>query len=516
MEKPISPSSAGPGTGWKLAGRALAGFAVLLTLLALIYTDEDWRGHHAWASYKQDLIRRGVELDLRKLAPPKVPDDQNFAMTPFLAPFFDLNPRPLQPDQSPYRDTNGANRAFHFAEELLTTNSAPWHQPGMSDLNAWLLALQTEPDAAGATTRTAAAEWALQALEKERPVLEELRNASRRPGSRFNLDYGAEDPAGILLPHLGVLNKVSQVLQLRATAELTLGQTNAAGDDAVLMLFLAQSVHDEPTVVSQLVRMRILRLTQQVIAGGLDKHLWSDGQLADFENRLGEITLVKDLGTALQAERGAFGNGCFELIRKNPGILSGFIGQSGNASLAAYFEIAPGGRIDQEQISYQRYFDQMVWPGIEPEDGLIHPKTIDDNVTQSDQLLGNMLSCWWNNRILLRVLGPSFRACFQKVALGQTSVDQAAAACALERFRLANGALPETLAALVPLFIGRVPDDVVGGGPLKYRRTDDRHFVLYSVGWNEKDDGGTAGKNPAGTALDLTQGDWVWPRLPEQ
>jgi hypothetical protein len=40
----------------------------------------------------------------------------------------------------------------------------------------------------------------------------------------------------------------------------------------------------------------------------------------------------------------------------------------------------------------------------------------------------------------------------------------------------------------------------------KYRRTDNGSFVLWSVGWNEKDDGGVPGK----TLFDEKQGDWVW------
>jgi len=39
---------------------------------------------------------------------------------------------------------------------------------------------------------------------------------------------------------------------------------------------------------------------------------------------------------------------------------------------------------------------------------------------------------------------------------------------------------------------------------VKYHRTAEGRFVLYSVGWNEKDDGGVPGK----TGL---EGDWVWP-----
>ena len=49
----------------------------------------------------------------------------------------------------------------------------------------------------------------------------------------------------------------------------------------------------------------------------------------------------------------------------------------------------------------------------------------------------------------------------------------------------------------------KLPHDIIGGQPLKYHRTADARFVLYSVGWNEKDDGGVPGKAGA-------EGDWVW------
>ena len=99
-----------------------------------------------------------------------------------------------------------------------------------------------------------------------------------------------------------------------------------------------------------------------------------------------------------------------------------------------------------------------------------------------------------------------------KAAIAQTAADQAALACALERYRLANGQFPENLTALVPQFVSQLPNDIITGEPLKYRRTDGGQFVLYSVGWNEKDDGGTIArtKESPNNAQDVTQGDWVW------
>ena len=67
---------------------------------------------------------------------------------------------------------------------------------------------------------------------------------------------------------------------------------------------------------------------------------------------------------------------------------------------------------------------------------------------------------------------------------------------------------PKPLGALVPEFIEPLPHDIINGEPLKYRRTDDGQFVLYSVGWNGRDDGGAVAfkfDRP-----DSEKGDWVW------
>jgi hypothetical protein len=87
-------------------------------------------------------------------------------------------------------------------------------------------------------------------------------------------------------------------------------------------------------------------------------------------------------------------------------------------------------------------------------------------------------------------------------------VNLARTACALERFRLAHGKYPEALDALAPQFIAKVPHDPIDGQPLHYRPTDDGQFILYSVGWNEKDDGGTVVLTKGGS-VDLDAGDWV-------
>ena len=93
----------------------------------------------------------------------------------------------------------------------------------------------------------------------------------------------------------------------------------------------------------------------------------------------------------------------------------------------------------------------------------------------------------------------------------QTFVDAARVACALERYRLANGRLPEKLDALAPQFIDRIPNDVIDGQPLRYQQTGEGGYRLYSIGWNQQDDGGEiAWRSENQNEVEITEGDWVW------
>jgi hypothetical protein len=57
-----------------------------------------------------------------------------------------------------------------------------------------------------------------------------------------------------------------------------------------------------------------------------------------------------------------------------------------------------------------------------------------------------------------------------------------------------------------PLLASSIPLDENAGSGRHRTISRDGKFLLYSVGWNETDDGGTAG-----TLADVKKGDWVWP-----
>lgn len=66
----------------------------------------------------------------------------------------------------------------------------------------------------------------------------------------------------------------------------------------------------------------------------------------------------------------------------------------------------------------------------------------------------------------------------------------ARAAVAVERFRRDHdGALPETLGALIPDYLAEIPRDPLSGAPLLYR-SEPGAYTIYSVGLDRQDDGG--------------------------
>src|SRR5436190_17254936 len=67
-------------------------FLGIVGLVMLFYAEENWRGEWAWEKHKQELRARGESSDPSAYVPPRVPDDDNFTMTPILQPLFQFIP----------------------------------------------------------------------------------------------------------------------------------------------------------------------------------------------------------------------------------------------------------------------------------------------------------------------------------------------------------------------------------------------------------------------------------------
>ena len=81
---------------------------------------------------------------------------------------------------------------------------------------------------------------------------------------------------------------------------------------------------------------------------------------------------------------------------------------------------------------------------------------------------------------------------YDKVPLMETKSNETELRIALLMYQARNGRHPKTLNALVPEYIPAIPRDPFDGKPLRY---NSKKKIIYSVGFNLKDDGGAANKN---------------------
>ena len=301
--------------------RFLLGLAGLILLIGLLYAEEDLRGWHAWHKFKHQWEARGERFDRSSVVPPAVPDDQNFALTPIVASSYEMMLDPSGHELK-VRNTNVVNRlklAVSPDGKSPANGTGNWQKSAASDLKVWqeyyrAQVATADPFPVAPQPQSPAADVLL-ALSKYNPAIEELRQAGQLPGSRFPVDYGAEDPSAILLPHLGSLKGCAQVLQLRALAELDNGQNEKALDDVKLMLRLVESVRTEPILISHLVRLAILQLALQPVWEGMARHQWSDAQLAGLDQELARLDFLSDYQLAMRGELVLFQGGIFDYLR---------------------------------------------------------------------------------------------------------------------------------------------------------------------------------------------------------
>jgi hypothetical protein len=509
--------------------KALFALACLITLIALFYAEEDWRGWHDWNKYKQECEAKGENFDWQSVIPPPVPDDQNFALTPIVfTSYGQILTRDGKVISEGKRDTNFVNRlGMEIADNYEDSpKDGNWQTAKISNLKAWrnyyrALAATTNEFPVAPQPQSPAQDVLL-TLSKYDSAIEELRQASQLPYSRFPLNYDAENPAMIFLPHLHVLKQCSLALQLRAIAELQNGNSEEALSDVKLMLRLADSIRTEPFLISHLVRISILQITIQPVYEGLVEHKWSDAQLAELDSELAKLDFLADYRLSMRGEF-THHDVAIEYYHQHPEqVLNNDNGDilPWPVRIAWRFGLIPNGWFYQNRLRCARMVVEFYIPLADVNRGTSSPTL----ARRGDAALSAETKTFSPFNVVERILLPGLGNAAKRFAYGQSSVDLARVAIALERYRLAHGEYPESLDALEPQFMEKVPHDIIGGQPsegsgsasqpLHYRLTSDGNFVLYSVGWNERDDGGAVVLKKDGT-VDIEQGDWVW-RYPDQ
>ena len=440
----------------KFLRRILAGLVGLLVLMVLFHVEENWRGRRAWDDWKREREAAGDSYEWASIIPPPVPDSENFAMHPAVA-----------------HAVKGP-KGLEIALESQISPRGGFMEGRTEDLDAWKEALQN-PDL-------------MAALESKAADMNRIVEASLRPKSRLPLDYEKQE-----IPSLLGFRAMTRVFRLRALARLAAGQNEAALEDVLTILRLAQHFQKEPSLISSLLHGALVNIAMQPVWEGLSGRRWNDAQLVRLQSALSLLDELECIRRGWQGERALQYQDWVRLFNQ-PGWAAAHAGfdfqgadeASKQGFIASFigWVLIPKGWFYLNHRTFDRFWVDCPLKAIDVPGHRVDPSThaafqrwIED-------------TRWNPSSFIARRAVPALMGQNLRFARTQVAVDHAVIVCALERYRLVKGTYPASLTDLAPGQLDKLPSDVIGGQPYNYRRVPDGSFKLWSVGWDGKDDDG--------------------------
>lgn len=298
-------------------------------------------------------------------------------------------------------------------------------------------------------------------LSRNAETLDLLRQAGQIEACKYN--YTWDTVQGFILPNLSEIRDCARLLALFILQQAESNNT----DQACRALFdhfqLAESLSRDPFLICHLVRIAIHAMGVESVRVLLERTTLSDRQMAELEQRMVTIRDGLGLDLALIGER------CCLLQQ------SDIYQQFGFGMVPLRFS----GLMDLNVIRSLEFYDRLgAVSKIEPERRIQEYQRISNDVDQLSVLY-----------FMTKLLMPAL----DKIGLIELRVmaelDCARTGLAVERFRLAEGRLPESLEELVPKYIEAVPIDPFDGKPLRYKRLE-KGYTIYSIGEDGEDNDG--------------------------
>ncbi len=324
-----------------------------------------------------------------------------------------------------------------------------------------------------------------------------------------------------------------QALRARCPAHLVFGDSRSALHDLTLIhdLFrVAETLDNPPRGFLGNSKAQLASGYAHTISSTLRRAAWKSDELAIIQKQLEDAEFLSDhfaglhatRATALHMFRDRGVAGFYGENRASPNLADAWHallrGDWRYAQATVVLALSPQGWFEQNLLSYALSMQEIIdcWDGAAVR---LDARKIENLNREVSRRSSNPISrpfYRWHDWFGQRFPPHSTRE-LRYLARMQTFVNQTQVACALERCRLVRGGYPETLDALVPEFAAKVPHDLFDGRPLRYRRTGNS-YLLYSIGWDSKDDGGLLSQDERERGVwdqwDQGQRDWVWGQEP--
>jgi hypothetical protein len=464
-----------------------------------------------WDEFRKQWQAKGEVFDYWARIPAPVPSEKNFAHTPLLKPLLAYDWNDDMTEAEPSNPAQHSKAISRFKLPGRRPSLGQWQAGHAVDLVAWQeyfrgqegffkgeegkIPAKAQPDQAASDVL-----HALTVFGEDMAAF--LAAAKQRPRCRFDVSYEAHLNARA--PHLQVLMRAAKCFTLRAVAHLARGEYEAAYADTEMIVFLAQCLAGEPTLISHLVRVAILRNALQAIWQGLAENKWSNEQLGVLRAKLSGINLMQDLRLALLYERDMFNLVIDQMIRKPVSEWQENFRGMGDFSPPPANQIV---WLEKNQIRLNEVYLKFGRNLVDLQKGIIDPGIAAAN----DKYLEKLGKDDPHN-LLVALMSIELSGVAMRFGTLQSGIDHARIAGALEQHRIKDGKYPAQLSDLGM----SPPRDPFSGNSYSYTAGVNGRYRLHGTGWNLKDDGGRVIFKATGgeTEVDNTQGDPVWQYSP--
>ena len=298
--------------------------------------------------------------------------------------------------------------------------------------------------------------------------------------SRYPVCLG--DGYNVRLLHLAKTKEAVTLLSAEGLMHATHGDAEKAAQAFLAASRVAESLGDEPTVVSQWWRYDDWAILLPRLERALSLTTFTDSQLASLQKMLEAAERPRAMARAMAFARVGGLNAMTD--RKAMGM--GLQRQGWNPQVAESWIWTALGLLRAT--------------GMQGKDKAFYADTMARHIAALElpyparAAAGKQAAALTNapNRFCFfsQWLLPAMVVVHVRDANHVAHVRVAAAALGIERFRLAHtNALPGSLERLAPIFCATVPRDPFDGEPLRYK-THGASYAVYSIGSNGRDDGG--------------------------
>jgi len=321
-----------------------------------------------------------------------------------------------------------------------------------------------------------------EALNPDRDVLDAACTAALSGPLRFDLNVN--DGRAMLLRHLGSLRSVTRTLGLRAVFDLHNANKDAAWTNLLALTRLVTAWSPESVDVSHLVRFDCSTIAYDATWQVLQAEGWIDDGLAELQREWENVEFFKGLPDTAAFARASVVATC-QLERQEPL-------RDGATTIELRYR-SEGTYEDEKavllhyrdrELELQRAVQCTTWSEMRQLPGVTNFIPFRSKHSSRMQMMMNTKQM--GLAMQLRGQGLLGRAADAEIRRRLIIT-----AIALERHRNRHGSYPMMLREIATEFLKTPPQDFVDRKPLRYRVTDDGHFVLYSIGLDCRDDGGT-------------------------